>query len=182
MNFTIKFRPLRLEDARFINDLRQQQDMEKLIGGVSRPVSYERDLRWVEDLIMNDDQSQVYFAVTLIDNDAMIGYTSVSVIDYRQGTCFWSGIKIDPARAQKGVGTEVALKVLRFVFEELRMVRCTAECQEHHEAAVKLLERVGYQKEGLMRKRLFKNGRSNNQWLFSVVDDDYAAIKAKFSL
>lgn len=182
MDFTIKFRPLRLEDARFINDLRQKDDMEKLIGGSSRPVSYERDLKWVDDLIMKDSQTTIYYAITSIDNDDIIGYTSISEIDYRNGTCFWSGIKIDTSKARKGCGTQAALKILKFVFDELRMICCMAQCQEQHEAALGLMLKVGYVKEGLMRKRLFKNGVHNNQWLLSVTDEDYADIKTKFSL
>jgi ribosomal-protein-alanine N-acetyltransferase len=182
MNFEIKFRPLRPEDAMFINQLRQKDDMEKLIGGSSRPVSYERDLKWVTDLIMNDNQTMIYYAITTLNDDQIIGYTSISDIDYRNGSCFWSGIKLDRSTSRKGFGTQVALKVLAFAFEELRMVRCAAECQEGHEAAFKMLLKVGYQEEGLMRKRLFKNGVSNNQRLLSVIDDDYKEIKAKFDL
>jgi [ribosomal protein S5]-alanine N-acetyltransferase len=137
MKFQIDFRALRLDDAKFINDLRRNESMESLIGGAKRPVAYERDLKWVEDLIMKDDPRVIYFAVTAAGSDEIIGYTSITDIDYRNGTCFWSGIKIDASKAGKGFGTEVAIKVSKYVFEELRMVRCKAECLEDHEAAKK---------------------------------------------
>ncbi|MXV16694.1 GNAT family N-acetyltransferase [Hufsiella ginkgonis] len=178
----IKFRPLRMEDAWFINNLRQQEDVERMIGGVIRPVSYERDLKWVEDLIMKDHQHMIYFAITPGSSDDIIGYTSISEIDYRNGTCFWSGIKVDPGQAGRGVGTEVALKVLKYVFEELRMVRCKAECLENHQAALNMMLKVGYRQEGLMRKTVYKNGAHNNQWLLSVISSEYEEIRSKFSL
>ena len=71
MEFQIDFRPLRFEDAKFINDLRRQNDMERLIGGGKRPVAYERDLKWVEDIILKDDQSKMYFAIIASGNDEM---------------------------------------------------------------------------------------------------------------
>ena len=182
MKFDIKFRPLRLDDAQFINDLRQNEQMEGMLGGAIRPVSYERDVKWVEGLMLNDNQAIIYYAVTELDNDDIIGYTSISEIDYRNGTCFWSGIKIDQNRARKGYGTQIALKVVKHAFEELRMVRIKGECLEHHQVAINLMLKVGYVKEGLMRKTVFKNGIHNNQWLFSQTDADYEATKSKFGL
>ena len=82
---------------------------------------------------MKDSQSAIYFAVTLAQDENIIGYTSITDIDYRNGSCFWSGIKIDPAKSGKGMGTQVARKVLKYVFEELRMERCKGECLEQQD-------------------------------------------------
>ncbi len=182
MNFQISFRPFKLADATFVNNLRRDEGMERLIGGQKRPVSYERDLKWIEGIMLNDDQKSIYFAVTLAGDDNIIGYTSISEIDYRNGTCFWSGIKIDPAQSGKGIGTEVTLKVLKFVFEELRMVRCKGECLESHTNVLKMLLKIGFKQEGLMRNTIFKNGEHNNQWLLSVIDSEYVEIKSRYEL
>lgn len=182
MEFNIKFRPFRLEDARFINDLRQIEDMEKMIGGAQRPVAFERDLKWVNDLIMNDNHFTLYWAITEIENDEIIGYTSLSDIDYRNGTCAWSGLKLAQSNARKGYGLQAGLKLLKYVFEQMRMVRISAECQEEHIPALDMMLKMGYVQEALRRKTLFKNGIHNSQWLLSVIDEDYTAIKEKFQL
>jgi len=182
MEFDIDFRPFTLEDARFVNKLRREESIERFIGGSKRPVSLERDIKWVQDIIMNDNQSIIYFAITPKGSEEIIGYTSISEIDFRNGTCFWSGIKIDNSRTGRGLGTQVALKILKFVFEELRMQRCKGECLEQHEAVLKMLHKVGYKSEGLMRSSVYKNGIYNNQWLLSVIKDDYADIKNKFNI
>jgi RimJ/RimL family protein N-acetyltransferase len=145
-------------------------------------VSLYREAKWVEDIILGDNISKLYWAVTEKDKDEMIGYTSVSDIDYRNGTCFWSGIKISANFSGKGYGTQIALKVLKYVFDELRMVRCIGMCQEYHSPALNLMLKVGYQKEGLMRKYVYKNGNYVNTWLLSIIDDDYKEIKRKFNL
>jgi RimJ/RimL family protein N-acetyltransferase len=124
----------------------------------------------------------MYFAVTEKDSNEIIGYTSISDIDYRNGKCFWSGIKLSPAVSGKGYGFQIALKVLKYVFEELRMVRCIGMCQEDHTPAIKLMLKAGYEEEGLMRKYLFKNGEYVNVRLYSVTDDDYKTIKEKHNL
>ena len=182
MKFDIKFRALKKGDETFINELRAYEEMEAKIGGPKRFVSINREAKWVEDIIMGDSQISIYFAITKCDSDDIIGYTSISDIDYRNGTCFWSGIKLSPIVSGKGYGLQTALKILKYVFEEMRMVRCTGECQESHEIAMKLMLKAGYKTEGLRRKYLYKNGTHINSWLLSVTDDDYIKIKQKYDI
>lgn len=177
MNFDVKFRAFRIGDEKFINKLREDDVRESKVGGMKRFVSIDREAKWVQDIIFGDNQSAIYLAITPINSDEIIGYTSISDIDYRNGSCFWSGIKLSKDCAGKGYGHQVALLILKYVFEELRMVRCIGMCQEHHDAAINLMEKAGFKKEGLMRKFMFKNGEHINEWLYSITDDDYSSLK-----
>lgn len=169
----IYLRALELADAEPINRLRRIEAMQSLIGGAKRYVALERDREWIRSIILSNDQSILYFAVCEVGSDAFVGYTSVSDIDSRMGRCFWSGIKILPEFAGKGYGKETARQVLKYVFDELRMERCIAKCLEQHAVAEKMLEAVGFRKEGLMRHDSFKNGTYNNTWLFSILRQEY---------
>ena len=182
MEFQIKFRAFEKGDHIFINNLRTGTHREKLIGGSKRYVSVDRDEKWVNDIIFGDRQDTLYFAITELNSNDIIGYTSISDIDYRNGSCFWSGIKLSPKVSGKGYGVQTALLILKFVFEELRMVRCIGQCQENHDAALKMMLKVGFSKEGLMRKYVFKNGESINTWLLSIIDTDYKAVKEQFKI
>ena len=182
MNFDVKFRAFRLGDELFINKLREDEIRESKVGGMKRYVSIDREAKWVKDIIYGDNQSSIYLAITPIDSDQIIGYTSISDIDYRNGSCFWSGIKLSRECAGKGYGYQVAVLILKYVFEELRMVRCIGMCQEHHVAAIQLMEGVGFSREGLMRKYMYKNGEHINEWLYSIIDDDYLVLKEKENL
>lgn len=182
MDFKIRFRAFRQGDELFVNKLREDNVRESKVGGMKRYVSLDREAKWVNDIIMGDSQTTIYLAITEIDSDNIIGYTSISDIDYRNGTCFWSGIKLSRQYSGKGYGLQTALLILNYVFEELRMVRCIGMCQEEHIIALNLMLKVGYKKEGLMRKNLFKNGKYINQWLLSVIDEDYISVKNKYSL
>jgi len=182
MVFDIYLRAFRSEDAPFINALRRIEGMENKLGGIKRFVSPEREMKWVQDIIMNDNQSAIYLAVCENGNDSIIGYTSISDIDYRNGTCFWSGIKLSPDKSGKGYGHQTALLILKYVFEELRMVRCIAHGLEEHEVAIKLMEKAGFKKEGLMRNFVYKNGEHKNTWLMSILKEEYNMIKQKYEL
>lgn len=182
MEFNIKFRAFEKGDEVFINCLRQNEEMESKLAGSKIFVSIDREAKWVEDIILGDNINRMYFAVTEKENNEMIGYTSISDIDYRNGKCFWSGIKLSPSVSGKGYGFQTTLKVLKYIFEELRMVRCIGICQEDHIVAFNLMLKAGYKQEGLMRKYLYRNGQYVNAWLLSITDDDYKIIKEKYNI
>lgn len=180
MDFNIYFRALKQEDAIFINSLRKIEDMENKISGVKRFVSLEREIKWINDLIMNDYATKIYLAICEKGDDTIIGYTSVTDIDYRNGNCFWSGIKLSPDKCGKGYGLQTALLILKYVFEELRMERCIAHGLEEHDVALRMMEKAGFTREGLMRKNVYKNGEYKNTWLLSILKEEYEILKKKY--
>lgn len=182
MIFSVYLRALKIEDAQFINKLRSLPTMENLILGPKRFISLERETEWVKNVILSDNNSVIYVAICENGSDKIIGYASISDIDYRNGTCHWNGIKIDPDFSGKGFAFQVILLLLKHIFDELRMVRCKTQTQEENIAAINLFEKAGFLKEGLMRKYAYKNGEHKNVWLFSITDDDYVLVKEKYEL
>ncbi|MBD8082326.1 GNAT family N-acetyltransferase [Chryseobacterium caseinilyticum] len=182
MEFDIFFRAFELTDAEFISSLRKNEEFENLVGGNKRFIAVAREQKWLESLIMNDYQDRFYVAICEKSSGKIIGYTSVSDIDHVNKSCFWSGIKIHSDHNGKGYGTQTVLLILKFVFEELNMERCTGQCLEEHVVAKKLMEKVGFKVEALQRHSLFKNGKYHNQFVLSILKDEYPQIKTLFNI
>lgn len=182
MGIDIFFRAFELKDAEFVSTLRKNDEFENLIGGNKRFIALAREQKWLESLIYNDYQDKFYVAICEKESKNIIGYTSVSDIDHINKSCFWSGIKIHPDFNGKGYGTQAVLLILKFVFEELNMERCTGQCLEEHIVAKKLMEKVGFKVEALQRHSIFKNGKYHNQFVLSILKDDYPAIKEIFKI
>jgi len=182
MEFQIYFRGLRTSDAAAINQLRLNEQYETMIGGSRRFVPLERDQKWLEDLILKDDPTRMYMAVCEKGTDEFIGYTSIHEIVYIHGRCSWSGIKTVPEARGKSFGTQTGLLILKYVFEELRMVRSWAACLIDNHAAKKLVDKVGYKTEGIMRNYSYKSGAVKDAYLVSVTAQDYKKIKKKYHL
>jgi ribosomal-protein-alanine N-acetyltransferase len=182
MTTDIFFRAFELKDAEFINSLRRINEVENLIGGNKRFVSLAREQKWVEDLIYNDYQDKIYLAICEKGSENIIGYHSVSDIDHVNKSCCYSGIKIHPDYNGKGYATQTVLMILKFVFEELNMERCVTEFLEEHTVSMKLAKRVGFKMEGLQRHSVFKNGFFHNNFIMSVLKEDYLIVKETFKL
>ena len=182
MQFRIYFRGLQSSDAAIINQMRLIEEYESAVGGTKRFVPLQRDQKWVDQIILEDDPTRMYMAICEKDGNRFVGYTSIHEMDHINGKCFWSGIKIKPEATGKGYGTEVALLLLKYVFEELRMIRCRGECFTDNPAIKNLLDKVGFKTEGVMRSCAYKNGAVKDVYLVSVVTDDYKEIKARYKL
>jgi len=59
-----------------------------------------------------------------------------------------------------------------FVFGTLRLHRLEAACLPHNEASMRLLESVGFVKEGYARAYLRIDGRWQDHVLFALLDGD----------
>lgn len=184
MEIQIRFRAFRLADADFVNALRSNEKFENKIGGNKRFVSLERDQKWIEDIISNDHQDKIFVAIYK-KNDSeqnIIGYASIINIDHVNKSCEWGGIKLDEKFNGKGLGTQAALTLLKYVFEELNMERYAARCLENHSVSLKMMKKVGFKVEGALRHSIFKNGNYQNQFLLSILKLEYKEIKTSFNL
>jgi RimJ/RimL family protein N-acetyltransferase len=182
MNFNIWLRKIIVEDAELINGLRSVT-ANNLIGGNNNFISLDQDREWVKKLSLKDSAiDQIYLTICLSDQDQKIGYTSISNIDYRNKSAFWSGIKLIPSYTGKGYGFQVMLKILSYCFLELNMERVTAQSLEQHITANKYLTKGGFVSEGLMRHFLYKEGEYKNVYLWSILREEYDVMKKRYGI
>lgn len=81
---------------------------------------------------------------------------------------YWMGARY----AGQGYMTAAVRAVVRFAFETLRLHRVEAACLPHNTASIRLLEKVGFTREGYARRYLCIDGRWQDHLLFAMVADD----------
>jgi [ribosomal protein S5]-alanine N-acetyltransferase len=81
---------------------------------------------------------------------------------------YWIGARY----AGQGLMTDAVQAVVPFVFDRLRLHRIEAACLPNNAASVRVLEKVGFQREGLARKYLCINGVWQDHVLFALNEDD----------
>jgi len=106
------------------------------------------------------------FVIRLAATGELIGYINLNQItrgSYQRGVL---GYAIFPPHERRGHMTEALRLVIRYAFEELRLHRLEAEIQPDNKASLQLVERLGFEREGLARGLVKIQGewRDHERW------------------
>lgn len=85
------------------------------------------------------------------------------------------GFDAHPSYWRGGYTSEAVREVLRYSFEELGLHRVGAVTFPVNIASIRLLQKLGFREEGLMRGYLYQKGQSHDAALFGMVRPDWEA-------
>jgi RimJ/RimL family protein N-acetyltransferase len=85
------------------------------------------------------------------------------------------GIGVAEAHCGRGYGTELACAMLAFGFGELRLNRVEADVALENEPCIRVLEKIGMQREGVARECIFAQGRWWTEARYAMLASDRAA-------
>jgi ribosomal-protein-alanine N-acetyltransferase len=74
---------------------------------------------------------------------------------------------------RKGYMTEAIAFVLKYGFEQMNLHRVEALIAEWNEPSLKLINKYGFTKEGIMREDYFENGRHEDSICYSLLANEY---------
>lgn len=99
------------------------------------------------------------FAVERLDSGEMIGNVSLFEFFPQSRRCE-IGYAIASAHWGQGFATEAVRAALEYAFHELAVNRVEADVDPRNGASARVLERLGFQKEGYMPERWIVNGET----------------------
>lgn len=124
---------------------------------------YQREIRsgmGYPFLIFSPDGETLFGGLTLAHIQR--GVTQSAVLGYWMGEPY----------AGKGLMTAAVTATIEFAFETLHLNRVEAACLPHNAASIRLLEKVGFTREGYARKYLCIEGRWQDHILYGLVRSD----------
>jgi [ribosomal protein S5]-alanine N-acetyltransferase len=100
------------------------------------------------------------------------------------GTCTLTHLSITHERAEvgfalrqtrwgQGFGSEAVTAAINFGFEVLGLHRIEADVDPRNERSLRLLERLGFQREGHLRERYYMNGERQDAVMMAVLRADW---------
>jgi RimJ/RimL family protein N-acetyltransferase len=148
-------------------------DLMSTTCGPFRFVSKEIERSWVQSKSENN-QKDIYLAICAIENDEMIGWYSISDIDYLNRKCQCSGVVIGDKRYCDGEAfQEVGHLALGYIFNELNMNRVTGSCLREHIMSRAQMEAKYWILEGVERQAVFKLGKYHDICHYSLLREEY---------
>jgi ribosomal-protein-alanine N-acetyltransferase len=85
------------------------------------------------------------------------------------------GYDLEKASWHQGLMTEALEAVIVFGFEKMSLNRIGAMVHPENKASIRLLARLDFQKEGLLRDYYYQSGRFYDHWLLSLLKKEWYA-------
>lgn len=85
------------------------------------------------------------------------------------------GYDLEKASWGQGIMTEALRTMLRYGFEQMDLNRVEALVYVENDASIRLLERLGFQKEGLLRQSFRQGHTYYHHWLLSLLKAEWTS-------
>lgn len=140
-----------------VETLASKKEAEELIHGLLQRYKIGRQIRW---------------GITLKNSHKLIGTCGFHALE-REHFKAEVGYELHPDYWGKGIMTEALAKVIHYGFLEMGLNRIEAFYMPANIASKKVLEKNGFQYEGLLRKRFFTKGEFVDVALCSLLREEY---------
>lgn len=151
-----QLRQWKKEDAEALASLFAEVDRRFLSDRLPDPYTPQDGASWLERVVQREGRSGVYRAIWA--GDQLVGMVSV---DQKEDVCCKDAelsYLLLTGRWSQGIMTEAVRQVCTVAFQELDILRMTGQVYDGNQASRRVLEKNGFQLEGVMKRAIFKGG------------------------
>lgn len=146
---------------------RKDDEIWSLLGGTKYFVSEDYERQWVLNAI--HQSKDIRLAICTLKGNVYIGnayLTNIDLINRKAESHILIG---NHAYWGHGYGTDAYSQLLDFAFEQRNLHRIQALVLDDNVASQKLHEKLGFQRDGILRDSVFKDGQYKNQIVYSLL-------------
>lgn len=168
-------RAMEPEDMELYREMANDPETERLLGGWSFPIAKQEQMSWYEKAAV--DKKNLRFTIVIKETGEPIGMLNLVDIDWKNGSAF-HGIRLSKNKG-KGYGTDAVMTLMRYAFEELRLVRLDGSFIDFNLPSQGLYKKCGWTIEGTKKKAIYREGKHYDLLIAGIIDDDYYAAKER---
>lgn len=165
----VYLRAMEPEDMEMYREMTNSPEIERMLGGWSFPVSRKEQMAWYESVL--NDKRHLRFTVVVKETEKPIGMVNLVDIDWKNGSAF-HGIRLS-AEKGKGYGTDAVMALMKYAFEELRLIRLDTSIIEYNLPSQALYKKCGWLIEGRKKKAYYREGRYYDMLLVGITEEEY---------
>lgn len=175
MNFwqgrNIRLRAVEPEDADVFYEWNQDSDMLKNVDNIWFPVSRESQRAFAQRKATAEQNDACYFLIENVDGE-IAGDIGAHSCDRRVG-CFRYSVSMREEYKRRGYATEAILLFLKYYFQELRYQKVTVDIRSFNEASVRLHEKLGFKREGCIRRVAYTGGKYYDSFVYGMTYEEF---------
>ncbi|RKJ45016.1 N-acetyltransferase [bacterium 1XD42-8] len=163
-------REWKIEDALSLAEtLNNKNILNNLRDGLPFPYTESDAKDYITSILSGDKTKTFGFAITV--DDKIAGSISIVRCDNIHFRTAEMGYYISESYWGKGIGTWAVKKVCKDIFENTDIIRIFAEPFAYNQASCRVLEKAGFQFEGILRSNAIKNGKVLDMRMYSCIKE-----------
>lgn len=166
----IILRAIEEEDLELLKDMMNDPEIENMTGGYSYPVSTFQQKKWFEAQAYKNELRLI------IDTKehGSIGIVMITDIDWKNSIAqFHSKISNTKNLRGQGYGTKATQALIKYAFEQLNIHCIYSHIIEYNIASQRVKEKCGFKKDGVLRKRIYKNNKYHDVIVWSILKEEF---------
>ncbi len=149
--------------------LNNQKILDNLRDGLPYPYTVKDAEEYITAMLNADPNETFAFAITV--KDTVVGSISVFRGQNIHRRTAEVGYYIDESYWGSGIGTSALNQACEHVFGTSDILRIYAEPFAHNKASCRILEKAGFQFEGVLRSNAVKNGQVIDMKMYSLLKE-----------
>ncbi|RZH67867.1 GNAT family N-acetyltransferase [Natrinema altunense] len=128
--------------------------------------------------LRDDHTEERDYQFVIATTDTRVGYISLHDVNYTHGTAaisYW----VDADKQGQGHATEGIRLLVQYAFEQLRLHKVRADVREFNEPSRRVLEKLGFEHEGVLRESRFVDGEYWHRHRYGYLSHEWDASMVK---
>lgn len=173
----VSLRVLEPADAPLIVSWLQDAEVTQTLGAFFAPADVETEADGIERLYRAGHD--LLLGIVLKTDERLIGAIELAELDLDNHHCSLGLFIGDRREWGNGYGAEAVELMLSHAFLTLRMNRVWLHVDEHNARALRSYEKLGFQREGLLRQDRYSDGRYVNTVAMALLREEWEAARAE---
>jgi RimJ/RimL family protein N-acetyltransferase len=167
----LALRPLRASDA---DDLYAVHSDPRVMRYWSHPAWTRREqaVDRIAELMQNRERSEFYTWAIALADDRLVGTFSLFALNRAQHRAE-IGYALASREWHRGYATEAARLAIAYAFCTIGLARLEADVDPRNEPSCRLVERIGFRREGLLRERWHVAGEITDSAIYGLLRREY---------
>lgn len=174
----LQYRRLSVEDFLIFQDLYTKPEVMRYAYLDRLEPGEKTEAAFRETLKLQQESDGDQFVATLKNTGEDIAIVDYEVIEKRdQGGICEMGYFILPEYWGCGYGAEMGKAIIDEIFINQRFHKVVASCNGNNRASENIMKKLGMQKEGILRKVRYKDGRWDDEIKYGLLRDEWEERK-----
>ena len=160
---------IEFDDLVLLQKWANDPDIQYMLGGWHFPTNMNDQKKWFELLTCTSNHQRF---IIINEKNIPIGITNLVNINFKDGNAE-HGLLLDKEYQGKGYGYDVVNTLTSYAFNELRLNRLETTIISINEPSLKLFEKCGWIKEGVLKKWYFRKGQFLDKIYLGILKEDF---------